>query len=158
MPEVKGRRRRAMAQTFLQDLLRDAAWQVRDSGRTLFGALLDARRLYGRRRVIAADIGRKPVTYDGMVRAALALGDRFGGRFNPGERAGLLMPSSVPTAALALGLSRLGHTPAMLNCTVGAQNTLACCRAAEIRTVRLAAYRDDDVARFDGWCKLFLGK
>ena len=48
-PEVKGRRRRAMAQTFLQDLLRDAAWQVRDSGRTLFGALLDARRLYGRR-------------------------------------------------------------------------------------------------------------
>ena len=134
-PEVKGRRRRAMAQTFLQDLLRDAAWQVRDSGRTLFGALLDARRLYGRRRVIAADIGRKPVTYDGMVRAALVLGNLFGGRFNPGERAGLLMPSSVPTAALALGLSRLGHTPAMLNCTVGAQNALACCRAAEIRTV-----------------------
>ena len=30
-----------MAQTFLQDLLRDAAWQVRDSGRTLFGALLN---------------------------------------------------------------------------------------------------------------------
>ena len=91
--------------------------------------------LYGRRWVIAADIGRKPVTYDGMMRATLALGDLFGGRFNPGERAGLLMPSSVPTAALALGLSRLGHTPAMLNCTVGAQNALACCRAAEIRTV-----------------------
>ncbi len=134
-PELRGRKRREHVRVFLHDLMRDAAFEATNRPATLFEALLEARKLYGRRRVIAMDISRKPIRYDDMITAAVVLGERFETSTEPGERVGIMMPGSVPTVALAIGLSRLGRVPAMLNYTAGAKNILSCCRAACVRTM-----------------------
>lgn len=133
--EIRGRRRRECVRLFLYSLMRDAAFASADGRRTLFESLLEARRLYGRRRVIAMDVSRKPVRYDDMITAAVVLGERFEGSTQTGERVGLMLPGSVAAVALAMGLSRLGRVPAMLNYTAGARSILSCCRAACVGTV-----------------------
>ena len=134
-PEIKGRKRREHVRIFLHDLMRDAAFASMNGRRTLFESLLEARRLYGRKRVIAMDASRKPATYDDMITAAVVLGERFEESTKPGERVGVMLPGSVATVALAMGLSRLGRVPAMLNYTAGAKNILSCCKAACIETM-----------------------
>ncbi|MDR2136907.1 MAG: AMP-binding protein, partial [Synergistaceae bacterium] len=106
-----------------------------DCRKTLFQALLEARRLYGRKRVVAVDASRKAADYDRMIAASLLLGDVFDSRTRKGERVGVLLPGSIATVALTLGLSRQGRVPAMLNYTAGVKNLLSCCTAACIETV-----------------------
>ncbi|MCL1941599.1 MAG: AMP-binding protein [Synergistaceae bacterium] len=133
--EIRGRKRRGMTQIFLSDLMRDAACQAMDHRKTIFRALLDARDLYGRKRVVAMDATRKTVNYGQLITASLALGKIFSPMTQKGENVGLLLPGSIATVALSLGLSREGRVPAMLNYTAGAKNILACAGAALIKTV-----------------------
>ena len=133
--DIRGRKRRELVRVFLHDLMRDSAFAAINHRQTLFQALLEARRLYGRKRVVAVDIGRKPVDYDRMIAAALVLGERFVPITRRDERVGILLPGSVATVALSLGLSRLSRVPAMLNTTAGPKNMLSCCAAACVKTV-----------------------
>jgi acyl-[acyl-carrier-protein]-phospholipid O-acyltransferase/long-chain-fatty-acid--[acyl-carrier-protein] ligase len=133
--EVRGRKRREMTQIFLSDLMRNAACSTMDHRKTLFQALLEARDLYGRKRVIVMDAARKKVNYGQLIATSLALGNLFQPVTRKGENVGLLMPSSIATVALSLGLSRMGRVPAMLNYTAGAKNILSCSAAACIKTV-----------------------
>jgi acyl-[acyl-carrier-protein]-phospholipid O-acyltransferase/long-chain-fatty-acid--[acyl-carrier-protein] ligase len=133
--DVRGRKRRELVQIFLSDLMRESAFQAMDHRKTLFQALLDARRLYGRKRVVAVDASRRNVDYNGMITASLVLGGLFERTTQKGERVGVLLPGSVATVALTLGLSRRGRVPAMLNYTAGPKNVLACCAAARVQTV-----------------------
>jgi acyl-[acyl-carrier-protein]-phospholipid O-acyltransferase/long-chain-fatty-acid--[acyl-carrier-protein] ligase len=133
--DIKGRRRREMVGIFLHDLMRDSAYLTMNHGKTLFQALLDARKLYGKKHPIAVDAGRKSVCYDKFITAALVLGDKLSGLTERGGYTGVLLPGSIPTVAAVLGLSRNGRIPAMLNYTAGVKNILSCCSAAQIKTV-----------------------
>ena len=133
--EIGGRKRRELVQLRLHDLMRDSAFEAADHRRTLFRAILDARRLYGRRREIAVDIQRRPATYDKLIAASLALEERLEGLTQRGECVGLMLPGSIGTVAAFLGLLHAGRVPAMLNYTAGARNILSCCQAARIGTV-----------------------
>ena len=133
--EARGRKRRELTQIFLSDMMREAACSSMDHRKTLFQALLEARDLYGRKRVIAMDAARKKVNYIQLIATSLTLGNLFEPMTQKGENVGLLMPSSIATVALSLGLSRWGRVPAMLNYTAGAKNILSCSAAACIKTV-----------------------
>ncbi|MDR3264873.1 MAG: AMP-binding protein [Synergistaceae bacterium] len=133
--DIRGRRRRELVQIFLSDLMRESAFQAMNHEMTLFQALLEARKLYGRGRVVAVDASRATAGYDRMIAASLVLGGLFEGTTQKGERVGVLLPGSIATVALTLGLSHRGRVPAMLNYTAGAKNILACCAAARVRTV-----------------------
>jgi acyl-[acyl-carrier-protein]-phospholipid O-acyltransferase/long-chain-fatty-acid--[acyl-carrier-protein] ligase len=133
--ELRGRKRRKLVQIFISDLMRDAAYQVSNNRKTLFRALLDARNLYGRKRAVAMDATRKTADYGQLIAASLALGDLFVPTTQKGENVGLLLPGSIATVALTLGLSYNGRIPAMLNYTAGAKNILSCSAAACIETV-----------------------
>ena len=52
----------------------DAVFRSKDTGRSLFTALLDARDAFGARTMIAEDIERKPIGYDRVVVGSAALG------------------------------------------------------------------------------------
>lgn len=145
--EIKGRKRRELVRIFLHDLMRDSAFEAMDSRRTIFQALLDARKLYGRKRPVAVDINRVPATYDKMVAAALILGGKLEEITDRGEYVGILLPGSIPTVAVALGLSRAGRIPAMLNYTAGTKNILSCCSAACVKTV-VTSHRFVEAGKF----------
>ena len=146
--EARGRKRRELVRIYLSDIMRNSAFMALDHRKTLFQAVLDARDLYGRKRAAAVDASRKTVNYGQMIAASLALGKLFEKLTDEGECVGLLLPGSIATVALSLGLSYKSRTPAMLNYTAGARNILSCSAAARIKTV-VTSKRFVEAGNFD---------
>ncbi|MGH7415101.1 MAG: AMP-binding protein [Candidatus Rokuibacteriota bacterium] len=132
---LKGRARREAAAQALADLMAEMMLATSDYRRTLHGALLDARRRYGGRHQIAEDVDRKPITYDRLLTAVLAIGDLLARDTRPGETVGVLLPTSIPAMVTFLALSARGRIPAMLNYSAGPDAVLSAAQTAEIRSV-----------------------
>lgn len=99
---------------------------------TIFDALIAARDTYGD-KVILEDQDRNPLTYTGVIRAALVLGGKIAAMTEPGERVGVLLPTSSGVVVTYYGLLGHGRVPVMLNFTSGARNVTAAIRAAGSR-------------------------
>ncbi len=134
-PEVRGRARRREAGQLLSNLMTSMMFETTDFRQTLFGALLDARRVHGGRKIVAEDIQRRPLTYDRLITGAMVLGKPLAKGSGPGERIGLLLPNSVATLTTFLGLHAFGRVPAMLNYTAGLAGIDSACRTAGLRRV-----------------------
>jgi acyl-[acyl-carrier-protein]-phospholipid O-acyltransferase/long-chain-fatty-acid--[acyl-carrier-protein] ligase len=101
----------------------------------LFDALVDASRRYGRRKLILEDQERAPVSYLDLMRAAFALGRKLAAMTRPGERVGILLPSSSAAVVTFFALHAIGRTPTMLNFTAGLRNLRAACELAGVKRV-----------------------
>lgn len=132
---ITGRDRRKQIGLKLYDELSDLIFETRPQDQTLFDALVDARGIYGGGATIAEDTARKPMTYNGLITAALALGRRLAAETRPHERVGVFLPNSLGVLATFFGLQAYGRVPAMLNYSAGAANLLAACKAAELRSI-----------------------
>ncbi len=106
------------------------AWQT-----TLFDALLDAARRFGRTKPILEDQERNPLSYTGLIRASFALGHKIAALTARGETVGVLLPSSSAGAVTFFALHAYGRTPAMLNFTAGLRNLRAAVRIAGVKRV-----------------------
>lgn len=115
--------------------------------RSLWDALLQARGRAGGEKVIIEDADRRPFTYDGLIRAAFALGRKIKPLTTPGERVGVLLPSSVGFAVTFFALHAIGRTPVMLNFTAGARTVRAACQVAGVQRVLTASLRAAGQAR-----------
>ena len=96
--------------------------------RTLFEALLDARRVHGGSHVIAEDIERKPITFNELIVRATILGNVIARDTQRGEIVGLMLPNALAAIAAFFGLQARGRVAAMLNYTLGAQSLVASLR------------------------------
>ena len=101
---------------------------------TIFDALIAAREKYGD-KVILEDQDRNPLTYTGLIRASLVLGAKIAGITKPGERVGILLPTSSGVVVTYYGLLGHGRVPVMINFTSGARNVKAALKAAGVKTV-----------------------
>jgi acyl-[acyl-carrier-protein]-phospholipid O-acyltransferase/long-chain-fatty-acid--[acyl-carrier-protein] ligase len=107
---------------------------------TIFEALADARQAYGARKPILEDQERNPITYTDLVRASFALGRKIAAFTKPGERVGVMLPSSAGGVVTFFALHAFGRVPTMLNFTAGIRNLRAACELAGVRRV-LTAHR-----------------
>ena len=135
MPEARtARERRRLASEALRRVMERSAFEAR-SPNTLFTALLDAIRLYGRRRRMIEDIRFEPQSYGALLKASLALG-RLAAKFTAeGEYAGVLMPNAAATVSLLFGLLAMRRVPAMLNFSSGRDAMQNACRMAGVKVV-----------------------
>jgi acyl-[acyl-carrier-protein]-phospholipid O-acyltransferase/long-chain-fatty-acid--[acyl-carrier-protein] ligase len=133
--QIRGRERRAMAGKLLADLMTEMMFATSSYRRTLFGALLDARRVHGGSHVIVEDVERAPLTYNGLVVRALLLGGLIARDTRRGEAVGVMLPNAIAAVAALFGLQSRGRVAAMLNYTLGAKSLVAACEAAQIRRV-----------------------
>jgi acyl-[acyl-carrier-protein]-phospholipid O-acyltransferase/long-chain-fatty-acid--[acyl-carrier-protein] ligase len=134
-PALRGRERRQAIGTQLYDLMTDMVFETTDYRQTLFQALVEARRVHGGRRAIVEDVGRAPLSYNGLLAGSFALGRKLAAITAPGERVGMLLPNSAAAAVTFFALAAYGRAPALLNFTAGAGGMSAACRAAEIKTI-----------------------
>jgi acyl-[acyl-carrier-protein]-phospholipid O-acyltransferase / long-chain-fatty-acid--[acyl-carrier-protein] ligase len=153
--EVSGRARRKYVGRALADIMTEMMFETGNYRRTLFQALLDARRVHGGGHVIVEDVRRRPLSYDRLIASAFVLGGALAAKTRPGEYVGLLLPSMTSTVAAFLGLHTRGAVPAMLNYTVGSHGMLLACETARINTVItsrrfLEAAKLDEAARILG--------
>ena len=131
-PEIRGRERRRVAGKLLADLMTEMMFATSNYRRTVFGALLDARRVHGGRHVIVEDVERVPLTYNQLLLRALLLGGLVADETRRGEAVGVMLPNAIAAIAVLFGLQANGRVPAMLNYTLGAKSLLAACQAAQI--------------------------
>ncbi|MGQ0534047.1 MAG: AMP-binding protein, partial [Caulobacteraceae bacterium] len=102
---------------------------------TLFAALLRARDLKGGKYKILEDHERRALSYDDIVRAAFALGDKIDTLIRKRETAGVMLPTGVGCTVTFFALHAIGRTPAMLNFTAGVMNLRSACEAANVKKI-----------------------
>lgn len=146
--ELRGRKRRAALKRVLHDEMVKLMFATARIDTTLFAALLEARDAHGGDHLIVDDIDQAPMSYDRLIAASYALGKRLATRTAPGERVGLLLPTSRPAVASFFALQSCGRVPAMLNFTTGIAGLQAACRGAEIKLV-ITARRFVEKAKLD---------
>jgi acyl-[acyl-carrier-protein]-phospholipid O-acyltransferase/long-chain-fatty-acid--[acyl-carrier-protein] ligase len=104
---------------------------------TIFDALIAAREKYGDKEILE-DQDRKPLTYTGLIRAAFVLGRKIAAMTEPGERVGILLPSSMGVVVTYYGLHAHGRVPVMINFTAGERNIKAALHAAGVKKLLTA--------------------
>jgi acyl-[acyl-carrier-protein]-phospholipid O-acyltransferase/long-chain-fatty-acid--[acyl-carrier-protein] ligase len=100
----------------------------------LFDALISARAKFGDKEILE-DQDRKPLTYTGLIRAAFVLGRKIAAMTQPGERVGVLLPSSMGVVVTFFGLHAFGRVPVMLNFTAGEANLKAALQTSGVKRI-----------------------
>jgi acyl-[acyl-carrier-protein]-phospholipid O-acyltransferase / long-chain-fatty-acid--[acyl-carrier-protein] ligase len=136
--EMSARARRAIAGRRLYDEMSKMIFATSDIDRSLFEALLDARRVHGGADLVLEDVKREPMSYDKLIIGTCALARPFRKFTVPGEVVGVLLPNVNTVVVAFFALQQIGRVPGMLNFTAGLANMKAACTAAKIRTVLTA--------------------
>lgn len=126
--------RRYQAGEAMRRLMQEMLFATRPQ-QTLFRALLEASRNFGRGRRMVEDIKQVEYSYGDLIKMSLVLGRVASRLAAPGDRIGLLLPNLAPTAALLVGLSAFRRVPAMLNYTAGTEGMQNACVAADIKVL-----------------------
>ena len=132
--QYRGRQRREQAGRLLADLMTEMMYETANKNQTLVERLLEARRIHGGAHVIAEDINRTPLSYNGLITRSAVLGRQLAMRCDE-ETVGVLLPGTLATVATFWGLQLYNKVPAMLNYTVGAKGMIAACETAQLRRV-----------------------
>jgi len=116
--------------------------------KSVFTALAEARSKYGGKQCALVDGDERHLTYDEIVRAALALGSALKKGTRPGEAVGIMLPAGAAAVIAFFAVSAYGRVPAMLNFTTGAAGMKSAVRTARIKRV-ITAHRFIELGKFE---------
>lgn len=133
--EITGRARRAANADKLYDIMTEMLFASSDYRKTLFRSLLEARKIHSTDHQIAVDIERKPITYGQLIMRSFILGKQIAQGTKPSEYVGFALPNMVSSIVTFFALQAYGRVPAMLNFSSGAQNFIAACKVARLKTI-----------------------
>lgn len=177
--DLVGRPRREALSRALQGVMERASFESRDIDRTLFQAVLDAKAIFGPKRIAANDITYVPLTYGRLVLGAAVLGRKLAAltrqslaaplaplpegmdpalyaEINRAIRVGVMLPNASAALVTFMALQAMGRVPALLNVSAGSEAMLDACRAARAkfvissRTFVAKAKLEAAVARMEG--------
>ncbi len=132
---VTGRKRRQRIGALLYDTMSKMMVDSGNTKRTLFQALLDARRIHGGSAPMVEDIERKPMGLNRLVTVSLVLGRLLARVTQKGENVGVLLPNVTALVGTFFGLQAYGRVPAMLNYSTGVANMVSGCTAAGVKLI-----------------------
>jgi acyl-[acyl-carrier-protein]-phospholipid O-acyltransferase/long-chain-fatty-acid--[acyl-carrier-protein] ligase len=135
MPEgLSGRMRRRKAGEGMRKIMQEMIFRS-NPVQTLYTALIDAMRIYGRGRKMVEDMRQAEYSYNALLKMTLVLGllvRRISAR---GETVGILLPNLAATLSMVIGMTAFRRVPAMLNYTAGTDGIQSACVAGRISTV-----------------------
>jgi acyl-[acyl-carrier-protein]-phospholipid O-acyltransferase/long-chain-fatty-acid--[acyl-carrier-protein] ligase len=102
---------------------------------TLFAALVDASRRFGRDTPILEDPERSPLSYRRLILGSIVLGERLVQGTSRGAKIGVLLPNVSAVAIVLFGLNAFGRVAALLNFTAGLRNLRSAVRTGRIRRI-----------------------
>lgn len=115
----------------------------------MFQALIDARERFGGSRTALVDHEDKSLSYDEIVRAALALGHALKKGTSRGESVGVMLPTSLASILSFFAVSAFGRVPTMMNFTSGTQGMLSATRTAVVKRI-ITARKFIEAAKLEG--------
>ncbi|HEY5347066.1 MAG TPA: AMP-binding protein [Rhizomicrobium sp.] len=116
--------------------------------RSLFRALTQARAKFGGGTIAVVDGDERELSYDTIIRAALALGHALKRGTRSGEAVGIMLPTGAGAIIAFFALSAYGRVPAMLNFTCGAAGLKSALKTAKISRI-VTARRFITLGKFD---------
>ncbi|MGI9213011.1 MAG: AMP-binding protein [Methylococcaceae bacterium] len=119
----------------LADIMSQMMFTTGHWRRTLFSAVLAARRVHGGQHLTLEDTQRKPLSYDRLIAQSLLLGRHIALLTGDEPVIGVLLPNLTVTITVVLGVQISGKTPALLNPGAGLKSILSCCRAACLHSI-----------------------
>ncbi len=134
-PGLAGKSRRKHSGHILADIMTDMMFATSHYQQTIFSALLEARTVHGGQHTVAEDMDRKALSYDSLITRTICIGALLKKISRPNERVGVMLPNSINTLNVILGLQLYGRIPAMLNFSTGVTGMLSACKTAQIKTV-----------------------
>lgn len=134
-PEIKGRKRRQMANAQLYDVMSQMIFDSSNYRETLFSSLLKAHAIHGGKHIIAEDVERRPMNYRTFVTRSFVLGRIINRLFPKQKNIGIMLPTVVNTSITFFALHAFDKTPAMLNFSAGSVQMAQACKMAGITTV-----------------------
>ena len=134
---LKGEKKRLWHETLLRRMLEEALFAACDINLTLPEFVISSARRAGAGKCVLSEVGPPPrrLSYRSLLRACFALGGKLGQRHPPGERIGVLLPTSVGAAAVFHAAQFAAVVPAMLNFSASSREVLSACRTARVGTV-----------------------
>ncbi|MBF0260749.1 MAG: AMP-binding protein [Magnetococcales bacterium] len=130
-----GADRTRAAELALASLLEEAALNAHHQPSTPWLGLVGMAQALGRAFPILTDSTGARLNYGGVLFRARLLGRLLTARTQPGERVGVLLPTSAGSLVVLFALFATGRVPALLNFTVGPATARSACRTAHIRLV-----------------------
>lgn len=118
------------------------------SQKTVFQALLDARNQFGGKRTAIVDSDDRALSYDELVRAALALGHALKRGTARGENVGIMLPTGLGSVLSFFAVSAFGRIPTMMNFTSGAAGMMSAARTATVERI-VTARRFIELAKLE---------
>ena len=110
-------------------------FDVFQARKSVFLALTEARSRYGGDRAAIVDGDGRVLTYDEVVRAALALGHALKKGTKSGDAVGIMLPTGAGAVIAFFAVSAFGRIPAMLNFTTGAAGIRSALSTGQIRRI-----------------------
>ncbi len=123
-------------------------FDVREAHKSVFRALTDARSRHGGSRAALVDGDGRMMSYDELVRAALALGHALKKGTKSGEAVGVMLPSGAAAVIAFFAVSAYGRVPAMLNFTAGPANLKSALATAKVKRI-VTAHRFVELGKFE---------
>lgn len=114
----------------------------------VFASLAEARRKFGGKRPAIVDGDERILTYDEIIRAALAIGNALKKGTRPGDSLGIMLPAGAAAVIAFFAISAYGRVPAMLNFTSGSAGLKSALKTARIRKI-VTAHRFIKLGKFD---------
>ena len=111
------------------------AFDINKSHKPVFHALVDARSRFGADTAALVDGDERVLTYEEIVRAALALGHALKRGTKSGESVGIMLPTGAGSVIAFFALSAYGRVPAMLNFTSGVAGLRSALKTAQIKRI-----------------------
>ncbi|MEW6640910.1 MAG: acyl-[ACP]--phospholipid O-acyltransferase [Pseudomonadota bacterium] len=134
-PALRGKVRRIQAGAALQDVMIDAMVKTAMLDRTLFEALVHAKKLHDTGKPIITDALGTSLTYRKLILGAQVLSRKLETDTAVGENVGVLLPNSAGVAVVLMALETIGRVPAMLNFSAGPTSVVSAMTAAKVKTV-----------------------
>ncbi|HXC54022.1 MAG TPA: AMP-binding protein [Rhizomicrobium sp.] len=125
-----------------------ASLDISRSQQPVFHALIEARSRFGSERAALVDGDDRVMTYEDIVRAALALGHALKRGTRSGESVGILLPTGAGAVIAFFAVSAYGRVPAMLNFTSGIAGLKSALKTARIKRI-VTAHRFVQIGKFD---------
>lgn len=134
-PSIKGRKRRVILGTKLYDTMTHMMFESSKNNQTLFASLLNARRLHGKKTVIAEDHQNQSVNYQKLVLKSYILSEVINQVTHPSEYVGIMLPNSLAAVVTFFAMQAGKRFPAMINFGSGAKSIIHCCTSAQVKTI-----------------------
>ena len=132
---IVGHERRKIASQQLQEIMYKLSYSSVDKRRTLYMAMLDASKQFGKKKIILEDIKREKVNYGELILRSILLSCLIKKRTNADEHVGILLPNVNAFPIFFFALQFIGRIPTLLNYTSGALNIKRACVTAQVKTV-----------------------